>query len=70
VLGGLKAAGAAGLILGLAGVPILGIAAAAGLVLFYIGAVIAHLRVRVLHTIAFPAGFLVLAVATLVALIP
>jgi hypothetical protein len=69
LLGGLKAAGAAGLVLGLSGVRFIGIAAAAGLVLFYVGAVIAHLRVRVLHTIAFPAGFLVLAVATLVAVL-
>ena len=68
MLGGLKAAGAAGLLLGLSGVPFIGIAAAAGLVLFYIGAVIAHLRVRVLHNIAFPAGFLALAIATLVLL--
>ena len=68
MLGGLKAAGAAGLLLGLSGVRFIGIAAAAGLVLFYIGAVIAHLRVRVLHNIAFPAGFLALAIATLVLL--
>lgn len=64
-LGGAKAAGAAGLILGLSGLRFIGIAAAAGLVLFYVGAVIAHLRARVLYNIAFPAGFLVLAVATL-----
>jgi hypothetical protein len=65
-LASLKAAGAAGLLLGLLGVPYLGTAAAVGLVLFYVGAVITHVRARVLYNIAFPAGFLALAVATLV----
>lgn len=64
-LASLKAAGAAGLLLGLLGVPYLGTAAAVGLVLFYVGAVITHVRARVLYNIAFPAGFLALAVATL-----
>ncbi|WP_414937323.1 DoxX family protein [Amycolatopsis sp. cmx-11-51] len=65
-LASLKAAGAAGLLLGLLGVPYLGTAAAVGLVLFYVGAVSTHVRARVLYNIAFPAGFLTLAVATLV----
>ncbi|KZB84557.1 DoxX family protein [Amycolatopsis regifaucium] len=65
-LASLKAAGAAGLLLGLLGVPYLGTAAAVGLVLFYVGAVITHVRARVFSNIAFPGGFLVLAVATLV----
>ncbi|MGP4112129.1 DoxX family protein [Streptomyces sp. 4N509B] len=65
-LAGLKAAGAAGLLLGLLGVRILGVAAAAGLVLFFVGAVAAHLRTRVFHNIAFPVGYLGLAVASLV----
>jgi hypothetical protein len=42
--GALLAAGAAGLLLGLA-VPALGIAAATGLVLYFIGAISAHVRV-------------------------
>jgi peptidoglycan/LPS O-acetylase OafA/YrhL len=42
-LGALKAAGALGLLFGIA-VPLIGIAAAAGLTLFFIGAVIAHIR--------------------------
>ena len=42
-LGILKAAGALGLLIGI-GVPAVGIAAAAGLVLFFIGAIITHLR--------------------------
>ncbi|MET8154934.1 DoxX family protein [Sphaerisporangium sp. NPDC005289] len=65
LLGALKAAGAAGLLLGLLGVPVVGPAAAAGLVLFFVGAVAAHLRARVFHNIAFPAAYLLLAVAAL-----
>lgn len=44
VLGILLAAGTAGLLAGLA-VPLLGTLAASGLVLYFIGAIIAHLRV-------------------------
>ena len=44
VLGGLLAAGTTGLLAGLA-IPALGIAAAAGLVLYFTGALVAHLRV-------------------------
>lgn len=62
----LKAAGAAGLLLGLLGVRFIGVAAAIGLVLFFVGAVVVHVRARVFHNIAFPGGFLVLAVASLV----
>lgn len=62
----LKAAGAAGLLLGLLGVRYIGVAAAAGLVLFFIGAIAAHVRARVFHNIAFPGAYLALAVATLV----
>jgi hypothetical protein len=65
-LAALKAAGAIGLVLGLAGVPVLGIAAAAGLVLFFIGAIIAHLRARVYYNLAFPGGYLALSIASLV----
>ena len=42
-LGILKTAGALGLLMGI-GVPAIGIAAAAGLVLFFIAAIITHLR--------------------------
>ncbi|GGV14117.1 membrane protein [Actinomadura cremea] len=65
-LGALKAAGAAGLLLGLVGVPFIGIAAAIGLVLFFVGAVAVHVRTRVFHNLAFPGGYLALAVASLV----
>jgi hypothetical protein len=65
VLGALKAAGAAGLVLGLVGVPLIGTAAALGLVLFFVGAVGIHVRKRVFHNIAYPAVFLALATAVL-----
>lgn len=61
MLGALKAAGGAGLLLGLLGVEPIGVAAAAGLVLFFVGAVGAHVRVGAYAKIAFPAGFLALA---------
>ncbi|GAA3168176.1 MULTISPECIES: DoxX family protein [Streptomyces] len=60
-----KAAGAAGLLIGLVAFPPLGIAAAGGLVLFYLGAVAAHARTRVFHNICFPGFYLVLAIASL-----
>ncbi len=60
-----KLAGAAGLVVGLLGLPALGIAAAAGLVLFFVGAVITHLRAHVLYNIAFPGAYLCLSTATL-----
>ncbi|TDB78253.1 DoxX family protein [Actinomadura sp. KC216] len=64
-LAALKAAGAGGLALGLLGLDVIGIAAAAGLVAFFVGAVGLHLWKRVLHNIAFPGTFLALAVASL-----
>lgn len=65
LLGALKAAGAVGLLLGLLGLRLLGIAAAAGLTLFFVGAVAAHVRAGVYHNIAFPGAYLALAVASL-----
>ena len=65
-LGLLKAAGAAGLLLGLAGVPLIGTAAAIGLVLFFLGAVGIHLWKRVFSNIAYPAVFLACPAALLV----
>ncbi|NBE96848.1 DoxX family protein [Nonomuraea sp. KC401] len=65
-LGALKAAGAAGLLLGLLGVPFVGVAAAAGLVLFFTGAVVVHVRAQEYVKIAIPGGFLALAVASLI----
>jgi len=64
-LGAAKLAGAVGLVVGLLGLPALGIAAAAGLVLFFVGAVVTHVRAGVLHNIAFPGGYLLLSTASL-----
>jgi hypothetical protein len=65
LLGALKGLAAAGLLLGLLGARSIGVAAACGLVLFFVGALVAHLRAHVLHNIAFPGGCLALAVASL-----
>lgn len=64
-LAALKLAGAVGLVAGLLGPRALGVAAAAGLVLFFVGAVVTHLRARVLYKIAFPGTYLGLSAATL-----
>lgn len=61
-LGLLKAAGAIGLLLGLFGVPLIGLAAAVGLVLFFVGALVVHAKARVWHNIAVPLVFEVVAV--------
>jgi hypothetical protein len=63
-LGFVKGAAAAGLAVGLFWRP-LGIAAAVGLVVFFVLAMIAHVRARVFHNIAGPLLFLALSVATL-----
>jgi len=64
-LGAAKAAGALGLLVGLA-VPAIGTAAAVGLTLFFTGAVVTVARSRWYSHLPFPATFLVLAVAALV----
>lgn len=64
-LAALKTAGALGLLVGLLGFEPLGIAAAIGLTLFFVGAVIAHLRARN-YALHFPLAFLALAVGSLV----
>lgn len=64
-LAAVKGAGALGLVIGLAGLPLLGLAAAVGLVVFYVAAVVAHVRASVVHNIAFPLLFLALAVSAL-----
>ena len=68
-LGAVKLAGAAGLVVGLLGLRALGIAAALGLVLFFVGAVVTHLRAHVLYNIAFPGAFLGLSAASLALMI-
>ncbi|MDP9794033.1 CHASE2 domain-containing sensor protein [Catenuloplanes nepalensis] len=65
-LAAIEAAGVAGLVAGLLGARLVGLAAAAGLVAFFVGAVAAHVRARVFHNVAFPAAFLVLALTAVV----
>jgi hypothetical protein len=64
-LGVVKAAGALGLVAGFV-VPALGVAAAVGLVLYFIGAVAVVVRARRWADVPYPAAFLGLAVASLV----
>jgi DoxX-like family len=66
LLGALKATGAAGLLIGLLWARPIGIAAAAGLVLFFIGAVATHIPARVLYNLAFPGFYLALAAGSLI----
>jgi hypothetical protein len=61
----LKGAGGLALLLWFASVPVLPIAAAVGLVCFFISAVTAHIRARVFYNVAFPGAYLALAVASL-----
>jgi lipoprotein signal peptidase len=65
VLGTLNAAAAFGLLLGLVGVPLIGPAAAAGLVMYFVGAIFTHLRVRD-YSVGPAVAFLLLAAAALV----
>jgi hypothetical protein len=64
MLGALKTAGAVGLLFGLA-IPGLGIAAAGGLVLFFLGAIAFTLRARWCSHLPFPTAWLLLSVGTL-----
>lgn len=66
MLGILKAAGALGLLVGIR-VPLIGIAAAAGLVLFFVAAIITHLRARD-DSLGLAVAFLLLAAAPLLRL--
>jgi hypothetical protein len=63
-LGSLKAAGAVGLLVGI-GVPLVGTAAAVGLILYFVAAILAHLRARD-YSFGPAVGFLPMAVASLV----
>jgi hypothetical protein len=65
VLGTLKAAGATGLVLGVSDVPFIGVAAATGLVLFFLGGIVVHLRAHEHRQIFITLGYLALAVASL-----
>jgi len=64
MLGILKAAAALGLMVGI-GVPLIGMAAAIGLILFFVAAIITHLRARD-YSFGLAFVFLLLAVAALI----
>ncbi|NUW44152.1 DoxX family protein [Nonomuraea rhodomycinica] len=57
LLGAAKAAGAVGLLVGLA-VPAIGVAAGIGLILYFAGAVVTVLRARSYRTVVFPLLYL------------
>ncbi|MFL5578553.1 MAG: DoxX family protein [Gemmatimonadaceae bacterium] len=65
LLGVLKAAGALGLLIGLA-VPLIGAAAAIGLVVYFVGAIVTVVRARWYSHLGYPALFLLPAAASLV----
>lgn len=64
-LGALKMAGGLGILIGI-GVPLIGIAASAGLALFFVGAIVTHVRAHDYTSSAFPAAMLLLAAGSLV----
>ena len=65
-IGTLKTAGAVGLLLGVIGVPLIGTAAAVGLILFFVCAIYTHLRAGDYSAqFGLAIGFLLLAVAAL-----
>ncbi|PYK19030.1 MAG: hypothetical protein DME55_05475 [Verrucomicrobia bacterium] len=63
-LGALKGLGALGLLVGV-GVPLIGIAAAVGLILFFVGAITVVIRARWYSHLRWPGTYLLLAVASL-----
>jgi hypothetical protein len=63
-LGALKAAGALGLLVGIV-VPLIGIAAAIGLVLFFVGAIAVVMRARWYSHLAWPSTYLLLSIGSL-----
>lgn len=65
-LGMLKAVSAAGILAGLLGDRTMGSIGAAGLVLFFLGAIRAHASAHVLYNVAVPGLFLALATASFV----
>ncbi len=66
-IGALKTAGAVGLLLGVIGVPLIGTAAAIGLILFFVCAIYTHMRAGDYSPqLGLAIGFLLLAVAALV----
>lgn len=68
LLGVLKAAGTLGLLVGI-GIPLIGAAAAVGLVAYFIGAIVTVMRARCYSHIGYPVVFLVPPVASLALLL-
>jgi hypothetical protein len=66
LLGALKAAGAAGLLMGLLWARPIALAAAIGIVLFFMGAIATHVRAGVLYNLVFPGFYLALAVGSVI----
>jgi hypothetical protein len=64
-LGILKALGALGLLADI-GIPLIGVAAAAGLVLFFVGAIVTVMRARWYAHLPYPFAWLLLAIGSLV----
>jgi hypothetical protein len=64
-LGLAKAAGALGLIVGLF-IPFIGVAAAVGIILYFLGAIVTVLRARSYATVLYPVLYLVPAAAALI----
>lgn len=68
LLGVLKAAGAFGLLVGI-GIPLIGSAAAIGLIAYFVGAIVTVVRARWYAHIAYPVMFLLLPAASLALLL-
>ncbi len=66
MLGATKAAGGIGLLVGSLWFPQLALMAAAGLVLFFVGALIFHIRAHVYYNIYIPGAFFAFAAASLI----
>lgn len=69
MLGVAKLAGGIGLLIGLLGGRSVGLLAAIGLVIFFVGAVGRHIQTRVYYNIAFPSTFLLLSALSIPAII-
>ncbi len=63
-LGALKAAGALGLLVGIA-VPLIGVAASVGLVLYFVGAIVTTMRAHMYAHLPYPVAFLLPAIGSL-----
>jgi hypothetical protein len=64
-LGILKAVGALGLLVGIS-IPLIGVAAAGGLVLYFIGAIVTAMRAQWYAHLPYPLSWLLLAIGSLI----